>query len=185
MYYKFTLSTFIFILFSGFTEMAAQDIVKITEQRAGSRESQNIIYFTPSIDPDVAEIKDATNEAFFSAVSDSYVNNRNRRMVRVDMPVTYEDADRNTIREICINNNATHAVIPHVKFFKVGLGQFVFSSQVVVSMKLYDADGNFISESSYDTFRKNARIMGSAQNSIRIGTNGVLKQLTQNMKRKK
>lgn len=185
MFYRFTLSTFILLLITGLSEIAAQDIVINTEQRTGNRESQNIIYFTPSIYPDVAEIKDATNEAFFSAVSDSYVNNRSRRMVRVDMPVTYEDADRNTIREICINNNATHAVVPHVKFFKVGLGQFVFSSQVVVSMKLYDAEGNFVSESSYDTFRKNARIMGSAQNSIRIGTNGVLRELSQNIKRKK
>ncbi len=172
-------------LFLGFHLMKSQELVKNDDQRSSSREGRNVVYFSPEIYPNVSEIKDATYVAFFSAVSDRLVHSKNSRMVRVDMPVVYENADPHTIREICLNNNAAYAVIPQVKFFKVGLGQFVFSSQVVVSMKLYDANGTFVSESSYDTFKKNARIIGSAQNSIKIGTTGALKLMSKDFKKTK
>ncbi|WP_435524123.1 hypothetical protein [Chryseobacterium indoltheticum] len=38
-------------------------------------------------------------------------------------------------------------------------------------MKLFDAEGNLITSSEYDTYRKNMRLLGSTENSIKIGTN--------------
>ena len=54
-----------------------------------------------------------------------------------------------------------------------------------VSMKLYDADGNFLAESDYDTYKKNARILGSAENSIKIGTEGVMNFISKDLTKSK
>ncbi|MCC2591418.1 pyruvate decarboxylase [Chryseobacterium sp. MFBS3-17] len=166
-----------------FQNLEAQILVQNDEQNSREKISRNVVYFAPEIFPPVEEIRSATYDAFFSAVTDRFANAKNSRMVRVDMPVTYQDTDAEVIREICLNNDASHAVIPKVRFFKVGLGQFVFSSQVIVSMKLYDARGVLIAENKYDTFRKNARILGSAQNSIKKGTDGVMKLMSKDLKR--
>ncbi len=148
-------------------------------------EERTILYFAPEISPYVEEIKDATYDSFFSAVTDRFAKLRNHTLLTVNTPISYENTDAELIRDMCKNNNAHFAVVPKVKFFKVGIGQFVFSSQVVVSMKLYDADGNMLSENTYDTFRRKARVLGSAENSIKIGTNGVLKNLVKDLKKQK
>lgn len=89
------------------------------------------------------------------------------------------------IKEICLNNNAEVALIPRVKYFKVGFGRYVFSNQVLVSAKLYDADGNFIIETSYDTYKGNARLLGNAENSVKIGTIGMLRKMNKEIRRYK
>ncbi len=144
-----------------------------------------ILYFAPEISPYVEEIKDATFDSFFSAVTDKFSSFKNHKLLTLNTSVSYENTSAELIREMCKNNDAQFAVVPKIKFFKVGIGQFVFSSQVVVSMKLYDANGNIISENTYDTFRKNARILGSAENSIKIGTTGVLKNVLKDLKKQK
>lgn len=173
------------LLFGGIAALHAQKIVKNTqdEQSISQARSRKVLYFTPEIYPNVSEIQEPTNMAFFSAVSDEVSQNRNRKMVRVESPVEYESADAELIKEFCKNNNADYAVIPRVKYFKVGLGQFVFSNQVVVSLKLYDADGNFISENNYDTFRRNVRILGSTENFVKIGASGAVKDLFKSITR--
>lgn len=50
-------------------------------------------------------------------------------------------------------------------------------------MKLYDKTGKLITESNYDTFRKNARILGSAENSIKLGTKGAMKAIKKNLRK--
>jgi hypothetical protein len=48
-------------------------------------------------------------------------------------------------------------------------------------MKLFDKTGKLVTESSYDTYKKNMRLLGSAENSIKIGTAGALKELLKYM----
>lgn len=143
--------------------------------------NQNIIYFNPEIFPDIEEIKESTYSAFYDAVSARETHLRNYRMLRVDSNLPFDSVDVESLKEFCLNNNAHFAVVPKVKYFKVGLGKYVFSNQVIVSMKLYDAEGNLVSETDYDTFKKNARILGSAENSIKIGTEGALNTMTKNL----
>lgn len=148
---------------------------------AKAGKNQNIIYFNPEIFPDIEEIKESTYTAFYDAVSARETHLRNYKMLRVDSNISFDSVDVESVKEFCLNNNANFAVIPKVKYFKVGLGKYIFSNQVIVSMKLYDATGNFISETDYDTFKKNARILGSAENSIKIGTEGAMNNMTKNL----
>lgn len=143
----------------------------------------NIIYFNPEIFPDVEEIKEPTYSSFFSAVSDRYGRFRNYKMLRVDANIPFDSANAELLKEFCENNNADLAVVPKVKFFKVGLGKYVFSNQVVVSLKVYDAQGNYITETNYDTYRKNARLLGSAENSIKIGADGAMRNMGKSLRK--
>ena len=45
--------------------------------------------------------------------------------------------------------------------------------------------GNFLTETDYDTYKKNARILGSAENSIKIGAMGALTNLGKSLKKSK
>lgn len=58
-------------------------------------------------------------------------------------------------------------VVPKVKYFKVGLGKYVLSNQVIVSMKAYNKMGDFVMEVAYDTYSGNGRLVGSAENSVK------------------
>lgn len=142
---------------------------------------QNVLYFNPEVFPDIKEIKEPTYSAFYSAVSARMMQHRNYKMLRVDSRIAFDSVDVSSIKEFCQNNNAQFAIVPKVKYFKVGLGKYVFSNQVIVSMKLFDAAGTFLTESEYDTFRKNARILGSAENSIKIGTEGAMNSIVKNL----
>lgn len=176
-----------FLVF-GFQKIQAQNVTANYNKNILSNDNKAVrfvIYFNPEISPYVAEIKDITFDSFFSEVTNRFAKFRNNRMLRVETPMSYENSDIITIKEICKNNEVDYAVVPKVKFFKVGIAKYVFSSQVVVSMKLYDKHGQLISESSYDTFRRNARILGSAENSIKIGTNGALKGIIKDLKKLK
>jgi len=145
--------------------------------------TKKVLYFNPEVEPDIEEIKEPTNHAFFSAVSDNISAFRKNRMLRSDIQISYDNIDSKTIKEYCRNNDADFAVVPKVKYFKVGLGKYVFSNQVIVSMKLFDAEGNLITSSDYDTYRKNMRLLGSAENSIKIGTTGAIKTILKELKR--
>ncbi len=138
---------------------------------------QSILYFNPEVFPNIDEIKEPTYSAFYSAVSEKMGLYRNFKMLRVDSEIPFDAEDSTLISEFCINNNAQFAIIPKVKYFKVGIGKYVFSNQVIVSMKLFDAAGNFLAETDYDTFKKKSRILGSAENSIKIGTGGAMKNI--------
>ena len=142
---------------------------------------QRILYFNPEVYPDVEEIKEPTYSAFYSAVSEKIGQYRHFKMLRVDSQLAYDEQDASVIKEFCLNNNAQFAVVPKVKYFKVGIGKYVFSNQVIVSMKLFDASGKFLAEIDYDTYKKNARILGSAENSIKIGTSGAMKNMAKTL----
>lgn len=173
------LFSFIFIL-SGFQLVSAQLGILQKESK-----KQNIIYFNPEVFPNIEEIKEPTYTAFYSGVSEKNSPFRNYKVLRVDANIPFDSIDVDAIKEYCKNNNAQLAVIPKVKYFKVGFGKYVFSNQVIVSMKLYDSMGNFITETDYDTYRKNARILGSAENSIKIGTSGAVNRMGKNLKKSK
>lgn len=173
------LFSFLFIL-SGFQLIDAQIGVLQRETK-----KQNIIYFNPEIFPEVEEIKDPTYTAFYAAISEKNSPFRNYKVLRVDTNIPYDSVDVNAIKEYCKNNNAQLAVVPKVKYFKVGFGKYVFSNQVIISMKLYDSLGNFLTETDYDTYKKNARILGSAENSIKIGTSGAVNRMGKNLRKSK
>lgn len=153
------------------------------DAQSSDLQQKKIIYFNPEVFPNVEEIKDATNTAFFSAVSDKILSLPKNAMLRADAPVEFDNIDVESIKEYCKNNNADFAVVPKVQYFKVGLGKYVFSNQVVVSMKLYDADGKFITETNYDTYKKNMRLLGSAENSVKVGTKGAITEIIKNLKK--
>lgn len=144
---------------------------------------QNILYFNPEVEPDIEEIKEPTNLAFFSAVSDNISLHRKSKMIKTETQMPFDTADQQTISDYASNNDADFVTVSKVKYFKVGLGKYVFSNQVIVSMKLFDKSGKLITESSYDTYRKNMRMLGSAENSIKIGTAGALKTILKNLKK--
>lgn len=153
--------------------------------RPADLKQKKTIYFNPEIYPNVEEIKEATNQAFFSAVSDKIKDDEDNKMIKADSPMEYDNISVETIEEYCKNNDADFAIVPKVKFFKVGIGKYVFSSQVVVSMKLYDANGNFITESDFDTFKKDRKILGSAENFIKVGTEGAMTALFKKLRKLK
>ncbi|SHL83734.1 pyruvate decarboxylase [Chryseobacterium polytrichastri] len=168
-----TLSTFLLI---GITSVKAQ-------RNASEDKIKKVLYFNPEVDPDIEEIKEPTNHAFFSAVSDHISGYKRNKMLRTEMQISFDSVDKQTIVDYCLNNDADFAIVPKVRYFKVGLGKYVFSNQVVVSMKLFDAAGNFITETDYNTYRKNMRLLGSADNSIKIGTNGAIKGILKELRK--
>lgn len=169
-----------FLILSGFQMVSAQfGISQKVEKK------QNIIYFNPEIFPEIEEIKEPTYMAFYAATSEKSSPFRSYKSLRVDANIPYDSVDIDAIKEYCKNNNAQLAVVPKVKYFKVGFGKYVFSNQVIISMKLYDSLGNFLTETDYDTYKKNARILGSAENSIKIGTSGAVNRMGKNLRKSK
>ncbi|WP_407402169.1 pyruvate decarboxylase [Chryseobacterium sp.] len=172
----YTLITSIFII----------SVTPCNAQKASSDDKiKKILYFNPEVEPYIEEIKEPTNHAFFSAVSDKLSTLKKNKMLRSDIDLVYDSIDAKTIMEYSKNNDADFVVVPKVKYFKVGIGKYVFSNQVIVSMKLFDADGNLITSSSYDTYKKNMRLLGTAANSIKIGTNGALKDIIKELRKLK
>lgn len=146
------------------------------------RNIKTVIYFNPEVFPDINEIKQPTYSAFYTATSDQMKSYGNLKYLKVDTPISFDDVDTGTVKEICKNNNADIAVIPKVKYFKVGFGKYVFSNQVIVSMKLYNAEGDFVMEAAYDTYKGNGRLLGTAENSVIIGTKGALRKISKELK---
>lgn len=136
-----------------------------------------IVYFNPEVYPNFDGIKEPTNNALFSALTDELRNYGNFKVMRIDTPIKYDSIDGKVIKELCINNGAEVAIVPKIKYFKVGLGRYVFSNQVIVSLKLYNDDGEMVIENSFDTYKGKARLLGSAENSIKIGTSNVVKNM--------
>lgn len=143
-----------------------------------------IVYFDPEVYPDYEGIKEPTSNAFYSAVSDELKKYGKFRILHIDSPIKYDSIDTEMVKELCTNNGAEVAIIPKVKYFKVGLGKYVFSNQVIVSMKLYNNDGNLVIENSYDTYKGSGRLLGSAENSVRIGTSHVIKNMISELRRR-
>lgn len=180
---KTLLRSFIFLtVVVAVQQYKSQSVAMVGTAEAEVQRNQKILYFNPEVFPDLPEIIEPTNTAFFSAVSDRYALTSSR-MIRADNPMSFDSVDAATIKDFCKNNGADFAVVPKVKYFKVGLGQYVFSNQVEVSMKLYDAQGNYVTESTYNTYKRNMRMLGTAENSIKIGTNGAIKDIMRDLRK--
>lgn len=173
--------------------LSASAVVVLSCQARGNRllyinkdiklpQIQNVIYFEPEVFPAIDEIKEPTNTAFFDAASNKLKILGDYRLLRVNANIEYDHVDTEIVKEFCGNNNAEIAIVPKVKYFKVGLGKYVFSNQVIVSMKLYNAKGEFVAETSYDTYKANARLLGTAENSIKIGTDGAIGKMSKELR---
>ena len=143
-----------------------------------------IVYFDPEVFPDYDGIKAPTNLALYAAVSDELKKYGNYKIMHINDPVKYDSINSDVIKELCINNGAEVAIVPKVKYFKVGLGKYVFSNQVIISIKLYNNDGNLVIENSYDTYKGTGRLLGSAENSVKIGTSNVIKNMISELRNK-
>ncbi|SDQ08658.1 hypothetical protein SAMN05421664_0407 [Chryseobacterium soldanellicola] len=170
------------LIFTAFTSLLLVGTILIKAQKNIDNKTKKVLYFNPEVNPDIEEIKEPTNNAFFSAVSDN-LSGRKNKMLKTEVQVSFDSIDKQTIVDYCINNDADFAVVPKVKYFKVGIGKYVFSNQVVVSMKLFDAEGNLLTQTDYDTYRKNIRLLGSTVNSVKIGTNGAIKDILKKLRK--
>lgn len=159
-------------------------VLLLNAQKFTGEKVNKVLYFNPEVEPDIEEIKEPTNTAFFSAVSDN-LSERKNRMLKTETQISFDSIDQKTIADYCLNNDADFAIVPKVKYFKVGFGKYVFSNQVVVSMKLFDAQGNLLTETDYDTYKKNMRLLGSTVNSVKIGTNGAIKGILKQFRKTK
>lgn len=173
-----------FITFTTFTALLFVGISSLKAQKNSSDKIKKVLYFNPEVDPDIEEIKEPTNTAFFSAVSDN-LSERKNRMLKTETQISFDSIDKKTIADYCDNNDADFAIVPKVRYFKVGIGKYVFSNQVIVSMKLFDSEGNLLTETDYDTYRKNMRLLGSTTNSVKIGTNGAIKGILKQLRKLK
>lgn len=141
-----------------------------------------VLYFKPEVFPNIDEIEEPTDVAVYNAVS-SYLSDLNQiEMVKINDIMPYDHIDNQYLKELCQNNKTDLVMIPKVKYFKVGFGKYVFSNQVIVSFKVYDGQGRFLIESSYDTYKGKARIGGKAESSIKIGVKGVLDRIVKEVK---
>jgi hypothetical protein len=170
------------LIFTAFTSLLLIGATLVKAQKNIDNKTKKVLYFNPEVDPDIDEIKEPTNNAFFSAVSDN-LSGRKNKMLKTEVQVSFDSIDKQTIVDYCINNDADFAVVPKVKYFKVGIGKYVFSNQVIVSMKLFDAEGNLLTQTDYDTYRKNIRLLGSTVNSVKIGTNGAIKDILKKLRK--
>jgi hypothetical protein len=172
------------IFFTAVVTFLSVSFTLVQAQKNTDDKIRKVLYFNPEVEPDIDEIKEPTNNAFFSAVSDNFSGRKNK-MLRAEVQVAFDSIDKQTITDYCVNNDADFAIVSKVRYFKVGIGKYVFSNQVVVSMKLFGADGSLITESDYDTYRKNMRLLGSTVNSIKIGTEGAIKDIIKKLKKLK
>lgn len=178
-FYLFSLSFGVLALFTA-CQVQAQDV---TLEK--SAKLKTVLYFNPTVYPEIEEVKEPTYAAFFEAVGERVTRNRNYKMMRVETAFDFDAVHIPDLVQYCEMNTAAFAVVPKVKFFKVGFGKYVFSNQVIVSLKLYDSTGKLVAESDYDTYKKKARMLGSAENSIKIGTEGALKLIGQHLRKRK
>jgi len=146
---------------------------------------QKIVYLNPDIYPDFSALQEPTNTAFFGAISNQLQRKRNIQVTRIDTPMDYENIDEELLADLCTNNMADIIIVPHIKYFKVGIGKYVLSNQVVVSLKSYTKKGEFISRVNYDTYAGNARLLGSAENSVKLGVEGALNKMFNALKKQK
>ena len=173
------------LILKSFTSVSASSYSDTYIDPYNQQKVQEIIIFNPEIDPNIAELRFPSYQTFFDGVTSEFARNKNVNINRIETPMIYDDVDIESIKEICKYNNSDLAVVPKIKYFKVGLGRYVLSNQVVVSLKLYNSEGTLLSETSYDTYRKNKRILGSTENTIKIGTSGALSSLKKYIRRAK
>lgn len=155
--------------------------IQLLHAQSKKQSSVKVLYFNPEIYPNFEEIQNPTYETFFSTVTN--FRQGNYKIIRLNNLQEYDNPDPDILKEYCENNDAEYVVIPKIKYFKVGIGKLVLSNQVCVSMKLYNKEGELLSEVSHDTYKKNKRLLGSAENAIVKGTEGALKTLKQNLKK--
>ncbi|AZA82752.1 pyruvate decarboxylase [Chryseobacterium lactis] len=172
------------IFFTALITFLSVSFISVKAQKNADDKIRKVLYFNPEVEPDIDEIKEPTNNAFFSAVSDNFSGRKNK-MLRAEVQVPFDSIDKQTIVDYCVNNDADFAIVSKVRYFKVGLGKYVFSNQVVVSMKLFGADGNLVTETDHDTYRKNMRLLGSTVNSVKIGTEGAIKGIIKQLRKLK
>ncbi len=138
----------------------------------GASAQRNIVVFSANIHPELEEVKDVTNAAILNAVKMILLRDRTGQAFTIQNNIESHLSD---IPIFCENNAAYLAIVPHVTYFKVGFGRYILSNQVQISLDLYNANGNLIHSSHYDTLKRNIRIVGNTHNSLKMAAKGVMK----------
>ncbi|QCX53846.1 pyruvate decarboxylase [Elizabethkingia sp. JS20170427COW] len=146
---------------------------------------QRIVYLNPEIYPKFEALQEPTDMAFYSATSDRFRKMGDIQLARIDSPMEYDKIDIPTLKELCENNLGDLIVVPHVKYFKVGLGKYVFSNQVLVRLKVYNKEGKFVMETNYDTYKAGGKLKGSAENYVETGASEVFQKMFKELKKQK
>lgn len=155
----------------------AQANTDIEEVQINGKIKYTFLYTNPTIEPPVEEIIAPTIIEFFDVVTHRFSANKNLKLIRSKSSVVADGDISKNIQELGENNNADYVVVPKLKFFKVGIGRYLFSSQVEVCLDLYNSEGKLLSSETYNTYKNDRRIFGSAENSIRKATQGAMKGL--------
>lgn len=161
----------------------AQEGVAIPEVLVNGKKREVFLYTPLHIVPAVEEIREVTESYFFEAISDEVSRYTHWKLLRTEGIIDENSKDiSRQISELCMHNGANYAIIPKITFFKVGFGKYIFSSQVIVTLLVYNSDGEYCISVSYDTFKKKGRLFGSAEHSIRKGVKGAFRQLSKRIK---
>lgn len=159
----------------------AQKTVTQIPEVVVQKKKKTILYTRLNIFPEVEEIREVTENHFFNTIYERISKSNDLRILQTNGYVNMEENLQEQVAELCQNNDADFVVIPSIKFFKVGFGKYIFSSQVVVTLDLYNAQGHLVSSSVYDTLKRKGRMFGSAESSIKKGTMGAYKMMKKNI----
>ncbi|PZU08941.1 MAG: pyruvate decarboxylase, partial [Chryseobacterium sp.] len=107
------------LFFLAITSFLLIGTASIKAQKNTDDKIKKVLYFNPEVEPDIEEIKEPTNNAFFSTVSDNTSNMKRNKMLRAEVQIPYDSIDKQTIIDYCSNNATDFAIVPKVKYFKV------------------------------------------------------------------
>ena len=100
------------LLFTTFTSFLFIGMAIVKAQKNADDKIRKVLYFNPEVEPDIEEIKEPTNNAFFSAVSDKVSSYRKNKMLRAEVQIPFDSVDQQTIIDYCVNNDADFAIVP-------------------------------------------------------------------------
>ena len=98
------------IFFTAVSTFLLVGIISVKAQKNSDSKVKKILYFNPEVEPDIEEIKEPTNHAFFSAVSDNFSGRRNK-MLRAEVQIPFDSIEKQTITDYCVNNDADFAIV--------------------------------------------------------------------------
>lgn len=175
-----------FSLFLYFLVFSASNLICYSQEIESKNDKiKNILCFNPEIFPDVEEIKSPTHDIFFQHIGDKIPPIKQSKITKINASLNFENPEPQDLISYCKYNDADFVLLSLVKYFKVGLGKYVFSNQVLIKLKLFNAEGFLIAESEYNTYKKNIRLLGSTEHSLKIGTKGALKLLKKQIRKNK
>ena len=70
------------IFFTAIASFLLIGVTSVKAQKSADDKIKKVLYFNPEVEPDVDEIKDPTNTAFFDVITDNFSSRRNKILGR-------------------------------------------------------------------------------------------------------